>query len=441
MNSFQKVLKSKTVREALENIPYSFFDIASFAAMMYFIINPLIEFILYLTHNQIFSGWKVANRAVLLIGLIVLMIYVAVKKENEYKIDLNSFLKNNIHIALLMLFALLMIISTLVNGVNSLSLFGYYYRGEGLFGYLSYIVYFLLMCINKNDKYKKIWINTFIGTAAVIELYYVSAYLINGTYDISFVFSHFNHYGYYLLMVLAVSSMWFIISSSKAEKAASLASVVLSTAALVVCDTLGCIVAAIMGFVMICIIMPIAKGKFSVKYIIPPLLFVLTFILLSVTSESLKTKSESNYSQLINDTKAVSGSDEAEYSTGTTRIVLWQHGLQYILEKPVFGHSADATGERLETETNDTDRCHCEYMNYAISFGIPAAVVYFAAMLSIYLRGLKHKKQLTDMNLLGLCSALFYLFSAAIGNTMYYTAPFLFILAGFGYYTEKNKIK
>ena len=439
MNSFQKVMKSKTVREALENIPYSFFDIASLAAIMYFVINPLIEFVLYLTDNQLLSGWTVANRVVLLIGTIVLALYVAVKKVNGNKIEIKSFLKNNIPIALLMLFALLMIISTVINGVNELSLFGYFYRGEGLLGYLSYIVYFLLMCINRNEGYKKIWIYTFMGTASIIEIYYTLAYLLNGTYDISFVFRHYNHFGYYLLMVLAVSSMWFIISKSKKDKALSAASIILSTAALVVCDTLGCIVAAVMGFVMICIIMPISKGKFSIKYIIPLLLFVLTFAVLSFTSEGLKTKSQSNYSQLINDTKAVSGSDEAEYSTGTTRIVLWQHGLQYIMEKPVFGHSADATGERLEKETNDTDRCHCEYMNYAISFGIPAAVVYFAAMLSIYLRGLKHKKQLTDMNLLGLCSALFYLFSAAIGNTMYYTAPFLFILAGFGYYIDENK--
>ena len=51
---------------------------------------------------------------------------------------------------------------------------------------------------------------------------------------------------------------------------------------------------------------------------------------------------------------------------------------------------------------------------------------------------LKKKKQLTDMNYAGLCVAFAYLASALVGNTMYYTAPFLFIALGMGYVKNRE---
>jgi hypothetical protein len=59
--------------------------------------------------------------------------------------------------------------------------------------------------------------------------------------------------------------------------------------------------------------------------------------------------------------------------------------------------------------------------------------VYVAAIFMIYLRGLKLKVYLTNMNYVGLCAAFAYLASSFMGNTMHYTAPYLFIALGMGY--------
>ena len=128
---------------------------------------------------------------------------------------------------------------------------------------------------------------------------------------------------------------------------------------------------------------------------------------------------------------------EAEETTGIQRLELWKHGGLYISEKPFIGHGSDATGERLVMDVGN-DRCHNEYINYAVCFGIPAAVFYVATVFAIYLRGLKHRRELTDSNLIGLCAALAYLISALVGNTMYYTAPYLFIMLGMGYFKKSE---
>lgn len=435
MNSFQKVMKSKTVAEAIKNIPLSFFNAMSFLIALYFMLQPFLRFV---SVNRIPSRWRTTNYTFLFLGAVILAVYAAKCFFDRKKISIQSFFKNNPAITLFFFFAALMLLSTAVNGFSKLSLTGDYYRAEGLLGYLSYIVYFLLLCINKNEKQKKLWLYIFLGTSAVLEIYTVSEFALTGKYNYYFVFEQYNHYGYYLLMSMAVSAVLFVTSEKPLKKILFISSFMLGTAALLINDTFGCQLAAALGIIAMCVIYSIAKGKFKASALVPLAAMAVVFAVGGTASESLADKINSNLFQIQNDVTALKdGKDEAALSTGVSRIVLWENTMKYISEKPVLGHSADATAERLKIASNgDNGRCHCEYMNYAVSFGIPAALVYMSAVFMIYLRGLRYRKVLTETNLIGLCGAMFYLISAVIGNTMFYTAPFLFILLGMGYYQE-----
>lgn len=435
MDTFRKMLKCKSMGETLKILPYSFFDISSFIIFALYAANPLLTLLKNKLFPSLFIHWQTYNRITLILGAALLIIYLIKLKIDGIRINPKDFLKNNPPIALFGVFALLMLISTAVNGFTALSFFGNYYRAEGMLGYLSYIVYFLLACINRSERLKRLWLYWFVWTSAVLEMYTVSDFYINGDYELDFVFDQYNHYGYYLMMSLAVSSMLIIISEKTRQKLLFSASAVLSCLALIINDTFGCQLAAIAGLVFIIIIYPIAKGRFKAKVIVPAIIFTMTFVGAGISSPVLSEQISKNYSQIINDVFALTnGKEEAEASTGVSRIILWENTCRYIGEKPVFGFGADGTWLRLLSDTNDNDRCHCEYLNYAVCFGIPAAAVYVAAVFLIYLRGLKHKKQLTELNLLGLCTAMFYLASATVGNSMYSTAPLLYILLGFGYY-------
>ena len=438
MTALKKVMKSKTIKEAVCNLPDSFFNLVSFMLSLLFMLNPLC----ILIRTRYFAWFpecrSTINRTVLGVGTAVLLLFVLRQVLLKKAPDIRTFIKNNAAIALFLFFALLMVLTTFVNGHTNIMVYGYSYRGEGLLGYLSYIVYFLLLALNNSDKQKKIWLYTFVGTSAVAELITVYEHYALNTYDQDFIFYQYNHYGYYLLMSLAISAMLIVISSKPWQKVIFSLSFILALLALIINDTFGCQIAAFAGIIALCAVYSIAKGKFKPVTLIPMALLILTFTFAGLTSERLSGLISSNLLQIENDTGALAhGRENAEFSTGVSRIILWENGLKFISEEPIKGHGADMTmGRMLQASNLDNDRCHCEYMNYAICFGIPAALVYIIAVFMVYFRGLKFRKKLTDIQLIGLCAAMFYLISAVVGNSMYYTAPFMFILLGMGYYKD-----
>ena len=441
MNALKKVMKSKSIEDAIRNLPDGFFNLVSFGLSLLFMLNPLFVLI-----NTKLLPWfpdcrESINLSALSVGAAVLLLFFAKKLLFKQLPSVKDFIREHTAIVLFGAFALIMVISTAVNGFTELSVFGFFYRREGLCGYLSYIVYFLLLAINNSDRLKKAWIYIFVGTSAVLEIYTVAEFYAAGSYDRDFVFHQYNHYGYYLLMSLAVSAMLVITSKKLWQKLVFSASLFLGSLALIINDTFGCQLAAIAGLAAACAIYSVAKGKFKPVTLVPVLVFALAFGFAAASSQTLSNGILKNGSQIENDMGALTeGKENASYSTGVSRMILWENGIRYISEAPLIGTGADATAGRMMIDSDgDNDRCHCEYMNYAICYGIPAALIYVAAVFAVYLRGLKYRKKLTDVQLIGLCSAMFYLISAVIGNSMYYTAPFLFILLGMGYYGKSEE--
>lgn len=437
MTALKKVMKSKTVKEAVCNVPDSFFDIISSLLMFIFIFNPIFVLIRTRCLSWFPDCWDSINRITLIVGTASIVLFIARFFLLGNKINVRAFLKDNIPITLFLAFALVMILTTLINGHFDITLFGDLYRNEGLFGFLSYIVYFILFIMNNNLSHKKIWMYTFVASSALLELIVIYECYAFGTYDTNFVFRHYNHFGYYLVVAIGVNAMLIITSEKMWQKLLFSVSYFAAVLALIVNDTFGCQLAAVAGLVFICIMYSIAKSRFKAITLVPLVLLIFTYALAFVTSERMSNLISDNALQIVNDIHAIFyGREEAEFSTGVSRMILWGLGIDYICEKPFIGHGADVTGRHMFIVSGDSDRCHCEYMNYAISFGIPAMLLYISAVFSVYLRGLRARKKLTDLNLIGLGAAMFYLVSAVVGNTMYYTAPFLFILLGMGYFRE-----
>lgn len=441
MNSIRKFLKSKTPTEAIDNISFNVFNIAAFILFCLFISMPVFRFVYNLTIVDLFPpSWYSCNYYVLGIGAIFLILYISkIIRAKKYR-SIYECYNNNKAFILFSIFILLMIISTAVNGFTALGMFGSSYRREGLLTYLSYFVYFCLAYISSNKKLIKAFMYIFTSSAVILEIFPIIDYFtganrfsINGS---RYLFLQFNHYGYYLLMSMITAAMLFITEKKLWLKIISIIEFAIAVFGLLCNDTFGCQLAAIVALVFIVIVYSLHKCKFMLITLVPIVIYGLTTLFGCAVSDGIKSCVTNNFYQLINDTDALAnGLDEAERSTGVARIILWQNTLDYISEKPFLGFAADGTGERLLEATNDNDRCHCEYLQYAVDYGIPAAVFYIAGIMTIYLRGLMRRKKLSQFNLVGLCVGFAYLASAVIGNSMYYTAPFLFIMLGFGYST------
>lgn len=435
--------ETKSINNSLSSFPnYKTLENLAFTILLIFILNPVIRCIFHLiTETDTMFMWRGYNRYALAFGAIIFVLYIIrLKLDNKLK-GLIAENKKNPVIIFFGIFCLLMIISTLINGADTLTLFGEPYRAEGLLGYLSYIVYFLLAAFCMGEKKKHLWLNLFAVTSAAIAVFQIiDEVFLGAEFNLSvkgFIFSQFNHYGYYVMMSLMSFVMLFITEKNAKKRIIYALGIPLMTSALIFNNTFGCQLALIVGFIFICIILKLTDKK-ALKALLAVALVLLTFVTAYFTNDTARKRINSNFSQVASD---IDETDENVTTTGL-RLILWENGIKFISEKPIFGHGADKTAERMnEASDYDNSRCHNEYLHYAICFGIPASAVYCAAVFCVYLRGLKNKKHLTSAELIGLCGAFTYLASAFVGNTMYYTAPFLFIFLGLGYHkTESEKL-
>ncbi len=434
MNSFTKVLKSRTVKEAICNIPDSFFEMMGFIFSMIFVLNPMLYYLRLNYHPLIPSFFKTLNPIVAYGGIPLVILFVAKYLLSHKGESLKKLFDRHWAIALMFVFGALMIISTIVNGPSERTIFGFQYRGEGLIGFLSYLMFFMLMATSRNEKHKKI----LIGSMLICSVFPIRQVIIDH-YSTDegmqkFVYHNANHFGYYLAVICGSCIALIVFSNKLWIKLGSSAILSLTFLALLANNTYGAQLATYVGAIFVCIVCAIIKGKFKVLSLIPIGIIAITMCIGAFTSDYINEQIKANNLQIVNDIDALKeGTDEVEETTGVQRIELWVNGLALMEDHAFLGTGADTTAERL-TEVAGSDRCHCEYLNYAMSYGVPAMAFYIAAILAVYLRALKHKKELTVVQLVGLCAAICYLVSALVGNTMYYTAPYLFILLGIGYF-------
>lgn len=433
-------MERKTNYEILDRIKYSYLEIVSMILLIVFTINPFIK-VFFQESERNFRFMYNYNRNVLMIGMLVILIYFIKLRLDGSLSKIGGLLKDNIAITLFVVFGFLMIATTFLNGAPKIAIEGSQYRGEGLIGFLSYVVYFILAACLISERKKKIVAISFLITSTLVgSVIFVDYVFLNEKYNYAMgdymIFFQYNHLGYYLLMSIMFFGMLFIISKKIVWKLVHISGFMFMTAVLLMNDTWGCQLALFVGIIFTIVVYSIGKGKFQPMALMLLLAMVATFLLAYFTNDRLKEKIETNIKQQIYDTNALLDKDEIEEgTTGTSRIRLWEHAFQYLTEKPIIGHGADVTGDRLDREVGN-DRCHCEYLNYAVSFGIPTALIYIVAVFMVYLRGLRKKKELKEMNYVGLCAAFAYLASALVGNSMFYTAPFLFIALGMGYVKE-----
>lgn len=317
---------------------------------------------------------------VLLIATIFLLIYYFVNfmEHNDGRMikKIKQFLKEQWPFSLLLVFMLWVFVSSLLAK-------DYYRSFVGCFnlkdGYLSFLMYgSMLVCsllILKNEKYKKIIVNTFLITATIVAVltlwnyYYLNsdmhhaskyigksfincnAYTIgellfgNGTFELgenflivtkriigeptSGIFHNSNHYGYYLSISVIVAAVMFMKQSLKdKEEKYSVLNICLSIAYLVsyiimvkmtiLNNTLGAYlgIGASIVFMIVYAIIPKLKGNTFeyFKELICTALVVGIFVILSVTTVNANNGNivYSNFSILAEDFKTLIGNNDSK---------------------------------------------------------------------------------------------------------------------------------
>lgn len=443
--------KKANVLDIIHVLPESHIEFFAFFPMFFMMIKPLYElifassvlpvrYILYYSFGIIINNM---NAAAVVFGIFFLILRIAKDYTNGLKPFPGRFFKNNIPMIFFCFMVIMMIVSTCINGFTDAAVFGDGYRKESLFTYIIYfLIFFFVSSGIKQTKYKSILLYTFIicsipiAVCVYINFDFVPLTALWWKQQFTGVFDQFNHYGYYMTMVILVSAALFVKEKNTALRMISLLSMSINMSVLIMNNTFGCYLAVFAGLIFNCIVVSITSRKFIKLSLLPIAIFVIYTFILSFRFPTIF----SNFIVLVSDVGSIVSSKEGSGNAGTGRWTLWTITVECIKEKPLFGFGVEGIAERLWEESNRiNDRSHNEFLQYAAFFGIPASISYICGAFSVFWNGLKNKYNLDIYTIAALAASFGYLFSSVFGNTMHYTAPFFFILLGLGFSVNKKK--
>jgi len=137
---------------------------------------------------------------------------------------------------------------------------------------------------------------------------------------------------------------------------------------------------------------------------------------------------------LTNDVSKILIDSSNADQAGSNRWGLWRKGIIFALMKPWFGHGPENLRHLYQQYgPMNIDRPHNELIQIAASLGFPALLFYVSGLLIHMINFFKHWKYIDLLGIGIFISIATYLISSFLGNSMYYTTPFYFMLLGISY--------
>ncbi len=399
--------------------------------------------------NPLWSGWRDYIFWASGFFLLIMLLWCFGSSKASFPFSPHLFRKNPAG-CFLSAFILWAFVSTLVTGFVYESVIGSEKSRTGLICTFCYIVMFFMALLLQKKRLIHIFLKAFLGVGAAVSLYILIDYFafsmqLDPAHK-NLIFYNSNHLSYYLLVVCVFAECVFILSECLRVQLLCLGTALLSFGALMVADTLGCLIALLVtqGFLIVvfCLTGKMRFGRFVIA-IAAGALWAELFLIIPNTAQGsfVLTSALKNLRALNLVRDSLPHLQTASDSLGSGRMKLWRQAIQCIKDKPVFGYGLAGMREQLNAATgNVNNTVHNEFLEYASNHGIPALVFYLGFVFSIFGRGLKHRRKLTDLQAISLCTAFAYLVSSFSGVTIFYTAPYLFIFLALGYYRNSGKV-
>ncbi len=311
------------------------------------------------------------------------------------------------------------------------------YMHDGLFSYFVYAAVFLAASMLGEEKYRRILMKVFSAVccwlAALMLLQETGIPFLDYCFPSrhAVVFNNSNHFGYILCMgVLALTGLYlFDGTEGKAEKTLELIGFALLTYAVLVNNTFGADIGIVFGLLFAYVVYFRRRGKYRLTVFIPVILFLALVLLNAAGLTRGAIPVTKSVTQTGTDLMNILEDAETADQAGSGRFILWKQTVSHIKEKPLFGfgpegfYGNDALNRQLTP--------HNEYLQIAGYLGIPALLLYLAALISLVIRQWKNLKRLAPLTLAASGITAAYLVSAFVGNPVFNTAPYYWIFLGF----------
>ena len=359
------------------------------------------------------------NYAVVLTGLIY---YGRAAYKKEIRISRTD--------VLFIAFAVLIVISTLANGLTREAVNGVPYRYIGIFRMFAFMLVYMGLsgrpasqALKENALLLYLAAADAAGLAALVDLYAAAIPAFHEKKELSAVFFNGNHYGYFLLMAVLIGTGWFMYGEGK-EQVFGAASAVFGLLMLALNHSMGCILAVMLTIAGMAVCILICDRDRLRRLAVLAGALAAGLIAALLLSSSIR----SEFASLGADIAAIL-SGNAGWSTGHNRFLLWDITLAYIEERPLTGFGCEGIAFQLYEATGRSNP-HSEILSYAAYYGIPAALCYAAAVISVFHDHFRDRKQAPASSRIACMAAAGYFISSMTGVAMFYTAPFFFIFLG-----------
>ena len=455
MNIFKRTAKrldiiahSQSAGEFFDNITDNTFDCIAAMPILFWLLHlvGVICSAVYLRFRSlVLRHYSLDLKAMLpsILLCYVIMLVILIGKSIRSGKKLKDRIKDNPVYILFAIAMVWMLIAVIADGWTDITLLGDEFRCEGILSYWGYIgVLFFSASLIKNDKVKRFLCDVSLILSLVLFVYAVWHYYyymplidfsINEVFPTS-VFIHFNHYGYYLAVNLMLAAMLFAVTRSLKRKIFYFICFGVNSVMLNLNMTFGAWLACAVGFIFALIAFAIKDKRFNLKVFAAFVVFIAVTIVMTLMGHGQLNDLFHFFSDVKEVASDPSGADDA----GTDRWALWKATVGYIKERPLFGFGIEGIDKRLDAAAG-AERTHNEYLQYAVTFGIPEAIAYTAGCIGVFVRNLRRRKLLSGVTLACLTVAFTYLVSACFGVTLFNTAPYLFIFLGLGYRSIKAR--
>ena len=248
-----------------------------------------------------------------------------------------------------------------------------------------------------------------------------------------FMFHNSNHYGIFLA-IGAATAMGLMLQDRKYSLLSGLARTVelwLIFNAMAACSSRGSFLPAAVILVIWNLYAFCMKKHLRKRVVFLDALFLLTVFCLN--TGSLLSSTLQNI--LFNILNIIHGADKTEAfdAMGTGRGRLWRYGIQFAMEKPLFGYGPSGLYEPYMDMKSLYYSPHNCLILIAASAGFPAMLFYLSGLTGHLIGFLRYLKKMTvlEISLYGAVGA--YLMNSLFASWIYYTTPYYFMVLGFSY--------
>lgn len=338
---------------------------------------------------------------------------------------------------LILIYLILVLSSTIFSVDKERSLFGSAFREEGAIAILCYVIIFIFA--SNYYKFKKTHIKILAISGFIISIYAVSQYfgydpipvdLLRSDYvgQAYSTLGHRNFLGSYLTLLIPILTFAYIYSANIVYLFVS------SVAFLAVSCTITRSSWVSVPFYMLVMLIFCVRQKINIKrYVIAALTFTAIFISMNSFNATFHNRAISLKTDVNQTIKNVPD------SAGSGRIFIWKRAVTLIADRPILGSGPDTFGnvfmKKFQKDVDKFypnvyfDKAHNEFLQIAVTTGIPAFIVYILFLFSLLWKSIKAAKN-NIFIIPALCSIVGYNVQAFFNISVVGVAPLYYLILG-----------